>query len=52
MISDMRIESFEDSSNNGLQVENRGDVRAIACGVDGCDVCADDKTRHNCQGAA
>jgi len=31
---ELRIAEFDDSSNNGLQVENPGQVRRICCGVD------------------
>lgn len=31
---ELRIGDYDDSSNNGLQVENSGDVRKICCGVD------------------
>ena len=31
---ELRIDEFEDSSNNGLQVENSGRIRRICCGVD------------------
>ena len=31
---EMRIEEFPDSSHNGLQVENSGQVEKICCGVD------------------
>ncbi len=30
----LRIDAFEDSSNNGLQVANQGHVRKVCCGVD------------------
>ena len=32
---ELKIDAFTDSSNNGLQVQNSGTVRRIACGVDG-----------------
>lgn len=31
---EMQIEEYPDSSHNGLQVENRGNVKKICCGVD------------------
>lgn len=31
---ELRIDEFEDSSNNGLQVGNSGEVKKICCGVD------------------
>lgn len=33
---ELRTADFEDSSNNGLQVENSGKVAKICCGVDAC----------------
>lgn len=30
----LKLETFKDSSNNGLQVQNSGRVKKIACGVD------------------
>ena len=31
---ELKIDDFDDSSNNGLQVENSGEVRKVCCGVD------------------
>jgi dinuclear metal center YbgI/SA1388 family protein len=31
---ELKIGDFQDSSNNGLQVENSGELRTICCGVD------------------
>ena len=31
---ELKIGDFDDSSNNGLQVENSGEVRKVCCGVD------------------
>lgn len=32
--SELRINDFTDSSNNGLQVENSGNIKKVCCGVD------------------
>jgi dinuclear metal center YbgI/SA1388 family protein len=32
--AELKVDEFEDSSNNGLQVENSGAVKRICCGVD------------------
>lgn len=32
---EFEIVDFDDSSNNGIQVENSGEVRKVCCGVDG-----------------
>lgn len=32
---ELKVAEFNDSSNNGLQVENSGRVRKVCCGVDG-----------------
>ena len=34
MDKELRVADFDDASNNGLQVENSGQVRKICCGVD------------------
>jgi dinuclear metal center YbgI/SA1388 family protein len=31
---ELRIDAFSDSSNNGLQVENSGQIKKVCCGVD------------------
>ena len=31
--SELKVADFEDGSNNGLQVENSGEVKKVCCGV-------------------
>ncbi|MCE9614094.1 MAG: Nif3-like dinuclear metal center hexameric protein [Lentisphaerae bacterium] len=41
----LKVADFHDDSHNGLQVENRGDVTRIACGVDASQAFFEDAVR-------